>query len=270
MKKLMFSAVALCAAVGFADITSQNVVGYNTSSLTTGAGKLSMIGGSFASVSGSGFQMNGDMTITNLKGGTGAGDADTLLMWDPTKASGAGGYTIFYYYDDGTEAGWCDPATDDYVEKSYTTGFPAGSAFWFKPIDGATKALTFSGAVEDADYVEPALSEGKKLSMIANAYPVALQLNSETSVAFTGLAGGTGAGDADTLLMWDPTKASGAGGYTIFYYYDDGTETGWCDPATDDYVENSEAYASGFPVGTAFWFKPLNANGRTIQFKKPF
>ncbi|MCR5414957.1 MAG: hypothetical protein K6F50_09580, partial [Kiritimatiellae bacterium] len=195
MKKLMFSAVALCAAVGFADITSQNVVGYNTTSLTTGKSKLSMIGGSFCAVNGNGFQMNGDMTISNITGGSGASDADTLLMWDPTKFGGAGGYTTFYYYDDGFEKGWCHPATGDYVEKAdtYKNGFPAGSAFWFKPIDGATKEITFSGAVEDADYVEPALSEGKKLSMIANAYPVALKLNDSTNVAFTGLKGGSGA-----------------------------------------------------------------------------
>ena len=253
---------------GLLAVESANVVGYNSSDLTTGAGKLSMVGGSFASVSGSGFQMNGNMTISNIKGGTGATDSDTLLMWDPTKAGGAGGYTTFYYYDDGEEAGWCDPATDDYVEKSYTTGFPAGSAFWFNAIDGATKAITFSGAIDDAEYVEPALADGKQLSMIANAYPVALQLNDSKGVVFTGLKGGTGATDSDTLLMWDPTKAGGAGGYTTFYYYDDGSEAGWCDPATDDYVENT--YTTGLPVGIGLWFNPINANSRTIRFIKPF
>ncbi len=272
MKKLMFSAVALCAAVGFADITSQNVVGYNTTSLTTGAGKYSMIGGSFASVSGNGFRMNGDMTIENIKGGGGAGDADTLLMWDPTKFGGAGGYTTFYYYDDGSEKGWCDPATDDWVENSeaYANGFPAGSAFWFNAIDNSEKAITFSGAVEDANYVEPAIAEGQKYSMIANAYPVALKLNDTGCVTFTGLVGGGGAGDSDTLLLWDPTKFGGAGGYTTFYYYDDGSEKGWCDPATDDWIENSEEYANGLPVGTALWYYPIDANARTIRFIKPF
>ncbi len=247
-------------------------VGYNTSSLTTGAGKLSMIGGSFASVSGSGFQMNGDMTISNIKGGGGATDSDTLLMWDPTQASGAGGYITFYYYDDGSEKGWCDPMTDDWVENSeaYANGFPAGSAFWFNAIDNSEKAITFSGAVEDADYVEPAIAEGKQLSMVANAYPVGLKLNSTSGVVFTGLTGGGGATDSDTLLMWDPTQASGAGGYITFYYYDDGSEKGWCDPMTDDWVENSEAYANGFPVGSAFWFNPIDTKTKTIRFIKPF
>ena len=275
MKKTMMAVAALGATVAFADgIVSSEVVGYTSKDLTKGTGKLSMVAGTFNGVGTDGFQMNGNMTIAGIKGGTaGAIDSDTLLMWDPTKAGGAGGYTTFYYYDDGEEAGWCDPATDDYVEKSaaYADGFPAGSAFWFKAIDGADKDITFSGAVEGADYIEPALSDGKQLSMIASAYPVALQLNDTACVKFTGLVGGTaGAIDSDTLLLWDPTKAGGAGGYTTFYYYDDGSEAGWCDPATDDYVENSAAYASGFPAGTAFWFKPYTATGRTIRFNKTF
>ncbi|MCR5414065.1 MAG: hypothetical protein K6F50_04980 [Kiritimatiellae bacterium] len=270
MKKLIaLAAVATCGAA--LAVESANIVGYNTTDLTTGKGKLSMVGGSFTSVSGAGFQMNGDMTVSNIKGGSGASDADTLLMWDPTKFGGAGGYTTFYYYDDGSEAGWCDPATDDYVEKSdtYKNGFPAGSAFWFNAIDTATKTITFSGAIEDADYVEAPLANGKQLSMIANAYPVALKLNDSTNVAFTGLKGGSGASDSDTLLMWDSSKFGGAGGYTTFYYYDDGSEKGWCDPATDDWVENSDAYKNGLPAGMGLWFNPLSATSHTIQFKKP-
>ncbi len=146
MKKLMFSAVALCAAVGFADITSQNVVGYNTTSLSTGKSKYSMIGGSFSSVSGTGFQMNGDMTISNIKGGTnGVTDSDTLLMWDPTQAGGAGGYITFYYYDDGSEKGWCDPVTDDWIENSdaYKNGLPVGIGLWFNPLNANSRTIQF-------------------------------------------------------------------------------------------------------------------------------
>ena len=261
-----------CGTVCFGELASANVVGYNSTALTTGKGKLSMIAGSFGSVNGKGFQLNTDMTVSNSKGGDSALNSDTLLMWDPTKAGGAGGYTTFYYYDDGEEAGWCDPATDDYVEKSaaYKNGFTSGAAFWFKPFDAAVKEVTFSGAVADSDIIEPALSSGKQLSMIANAYPVPLKLNDTSVVAFTGLKGGDSALNSDTLLLWDSTKAGGAGGYTTFYYYDDGEEAGWCDPATDDYVEKSAAYKAGFPVGTAFWFKPVSEKTRNIQFKKPF
>ncbi|MBQ4471353.1 MAG: hypothetical protein II946_03420 [Kiritimatiellae bacterium] len=252
------------------EIVSSDVVGYNSNNLTTGKNKLTMVGGSFAGIGTEGFQLNGNITVKNIKGGSDSGDSDTLLMWDPTKAGGAGGYNTFYYYDDGTDAGWCDLATDDYVENTpaYANGFPAGSAFWFQAIDGATKDITFSGAVEDADYVEPPLSSGKQLSMVANAYPTQLQLNSTAMVEFTGLKGGSDSGDSDTLLVWDPTKAGGAGGYNTFYYYDDGTDTGWCDLATDDYVEVT--YPNGFAVGTAFWFNPINAAAKNIKFIKSF
>jgi hypothetical protein len=271
MKKTMMAVAALSAAVAFADgIVSSDIVGYTSKDLTKGAGKLSMVAGSFNGITTDGFQMNGNMVVENVKGSDYSGTSDQLLLWDPTKAGGAGGYTTFYYYDDGTEAGWCDPATDDYVEKSaaYANGFPAGSAFWFKAVDGADKDITFSGAIEDADYIEPPLSEGTQLSMVADAYPVPLKLNETSCVKFIGIVGSDYSGTSDQLLLWDPTKAGGAGGYTTFYYYDDGTEAGWCDPATDDYVENT--YPAGFPVGTAFWFKPYTATGRTIRFNKNF
>ena len=233
---------------------------------------MTMVAGSFAGVSTDGFQMNGNMSVTNIKGGMGATDSDILMMWDPSIAGGAGGYISFYYYDDGAEAGWCEPENGNYVEESekYADGFAVGSAFWFRAIDGATKDITFSGAVESADYVEPAMSSGKQLSMVANAYPTQLQLNDTKMVEFSGLKGGSDTGDSDTLLMWDPTMAGGAGGYITFFYYDDGFEAGWCEPENGNYVEESDEYADGFAVGTAFWFKPINDAAKSIKFKKTF
>ena len=266
MKKTMMAVAALSAAAAFADIVSSEVVGYTSKDLTKGTGKLSMVAGTFSGIGTDGFQMNGNMTVAGVKGGTDALSSDTLLLWDPTLAGGAGGYTTYYYYDDGEEAGWCDPE-DAYVEDNLPNGFASGTAFWFKAYDGADKDITFSGAVEGADYVVPALSGGTQLSMVANAYPVALQLNDENCVSFTGLKGGTDALSSDTLLLWDPTLAGGAGGYTTYYYYDDGEEAGWCDPE-DAYVEDN--LPNGFAAGTAFWFKPYNAGEREIKFKKNF
>ena len=251
-----------------ADVVSSDIVGYTSKDLTKGAGKLSMVAGTFGGIGTDGFQMNGNMTVSNVKGADSSFFADQLLMWDPTMASGAGGYRTFYYYDDGVDAGWTDAASETYVEDAYPNGFPAGSAFWFKAYDGATKDITFSGAVEAAEYVEPPLSAGKQLSMVANAYPVSLKLNDANMVTFTGIVGSDSSFAADQFLLWDPTMASGAGGYRTFYYYDDGADAGWTDAASELYVE--ETYPNGFPVGTAFWFKPYTAAERTIRFNKSF
>ena len=104
-----------------------------------------MVAGLFAGVNTDGFQMNGNLNITNIKGGTGATDSDILMMWDPSIAGGAGGYISFYYYDDGAEAGWCEPEFNQYVDQSekYADGFPVGTAFWFFPIDDAVKSIKF-------------------------------------------------------------------------------------------------------------------------------
>jgi hypothetical protein len=227
-----------------------------------------MVGGSFAGVGADGFQMNGNITVKNVKGTDLSTTSDQLLMWDPTMANGAGGYRTFYYYDDGVDAGWTDAASEQYVEDAYPEGFAAGSAFWFRAADGSTKDITFSGAVEEADYVEPPLSAGTQLSMVANAYPIALKLNDSSVVSFTGLVGSDLSTTSDQFLLWDPTMASGAGGYRTFYYYDDGVDAGWTDAVSEQYVEDT--YPTGFPVGTAFWFKPYTATGRTIRFNKAF
>ena len=104
-----------------------------------------MVAGSFAGVSTDSFQMNGNLNVTNIKGGSDTGDSDTLLMWDSTMAGGAGGYITFFYYDDGVEAGWCEPENGNYVEESeeYADGFAVGTAFWFKPINDAAKSIKF-------------------------------------------------------------------------------------------------------------------------------
>lgn len=268
MKKTMMAVAALSATVAMADIVSSDIVGYTSKDLTKGAGKLSMVAATFGGIGTDGFQMNGNMVVENVKGSDYSGTSDQLLLWDPTMAGGAGGYKTFYYYDDGVEAGWTDVATESYVETSYPDGFPAGSAFWFRAVDGADKGITFSGAIEDADYIEPPLSDGTQLSMVADAYPVPLKLNDVTCVKFTGVVGSDYSGTSDQLLLWDPTMAGGAGGYKTFYYYDDGSEAGWTDVATETYVE--QVYPDGFPVGTAFWFKPYTATGRTIRFNKNF
>ena len=261
-------------------MTSANVVGYYNNGLTQGKNKLSLIGGAMVDITTGGVQLNNGVKVTGIKGATGSAGADHLKLWDPTAVGGAGAYIEFYFYQDGDpdNDGWCDPGTDDNIEKTpkYKNGFPAGTGFWYKAADNAEKDITFSGAVEDAAYIEPPMSEGKQLTMFANAYPVMTQFNpigGKTMVSFSGLKGATGSAGADHIKMWDPAGASGAGKYIEFYFYQDGDpdNDGWCDPGTDDNIEKTAKYKNGLPVGTAFWFKPADAKTvRVIRFNKMF
>ena len=102
-----------------------------------------MVGVAFTAVDGSSFQLNSNLIVEGLKGATTKGAADQILLWDPAMGGGAGGYKTFYYYDDGAEAGWCDPS-DNYVEDgSYKNAFTPGKGFWFYPVDTKEKTLRF-------------------------------------------------------------------------------------------------------------------------------
>ena len=50
-----------------ADVVSSDIVGYTSKDLTKGAGKLSMVAGTFGGIGTDGFQMNGNMTVSNVK-----------------------------------------------------------------------------------------------------------------------------------------------------------------------------------------------------------
>ena len=249
-----------------ADITSANVVGYTTTGLAQGAGKFSMIGLTFNNAAGENLQLNGGLKVENATGTDDSGTSDHLKLWDPTRAGGAGGYLTFWFYDDGEESGWCDPDGNYVEDGDYADGFPAGTAFWYEAIDAKEKSFSVSGGVEGADYIEPPLASGKQFSMFADPYPVTLQLNSDHLVC-SGLTGTDDSGTSDHLKLWDATRAGGAGGYLTFWFYDDGAESGWCDPE-GNYVEDGE-YADGFAPGTPFWLEPIDAKAKTLRFVNP-
>ena len=257
-----------------ADITSANVVGYYGKDITKGKGKVSMFSLAFSDVSGDGFNFNTGLNVKNVKGTDDSNTSDHVLLWDPTKAGGAGGYLTLWYYDDGSEAGWCDPDgnyIDDPDWSIVKDGFAAGSAFWFEPVDDQEKEMTISGAVDGADYIEPPLAGGKQLSMFSNPFPVQIQLNDKNQLVCSGITGTDDSNTSDHLLLWDPTKAGGAGGYLTLWFYDDGAgDCGWCDP-DGNYIDDPEwsMFPDGFAPGTAFWFEPVNANEKCFRFLNP-
>ena len=138
MKKLMFVATAaLCAAVGFGDITSQNVVGYQTKETVSG---FNFVIPSFVPVSG------GKVNIQNIKISNATDWSDNIQILDE------GGATIeTYFYASAEQSGKeKDGWLNDSGELADVTLEPGQSIL----LDTADVAvITFSGEVSTVDTV---------------------------------------------------------------------------------------------------------------------
>ena len=254
-----------------ADISSANVVGYYGDDATKGAKKLTMTGVAMTDVAGGALNLNKGFTVDGLTGADSDTFSDNILVWDPTAAGGAGGYRFFYFYDDGSESGWTDP--DGYYvddnESAYKDTFVNGLGFWFRAYDNKEKKITYSGAVDNTPYVEPALASGKQQSMVVNPFPTTINFNDNKQFTQVGVTGSDSDTHADNILVWNPAAAGGAGGYLFFYFYDDGSESGWTDPDGYYVDDNESAYKGFFTPGKAFWFKPTDSKEKTLRFLNP-
>ena len=208
---------------------------------------------------GKGLQLNQDISVANLTGGDNCEVADRIWIWNPSRSS----YDQFFYYDDGTEAGWVDDANAEYIEtiEGWENGIPQGTALFFKS-KGAAKTLTGAGAIETKPEVEWFLADNN-FTMIANPYPVATQLNS-TKFKVSNLTGGDNCEVADRIWIWNPNRSS----YDQFFYYDDGTEAGWVDDANAEYIETIEGWENGIPAGQGMYFK-AKGTGKSVIFGSP-
>ena len=262
-KSTMIAAIFAASAFSAfaADVYSSNIVGYSKIDLVPG---LTMVGAPFQAVGATGtINIQDAVDTTGLVGfdwGTFTPN-DTLIIWDPATQF----YSTTYYWSDsdplsmGLENVWFDggtmtPADDD---------LPAGSTFFISSATTTNIVATMMGEVaaaaagQDIDFVNG-------LSMIANPFPYALDIN--TDMIPTGLVGfdwGTFTPN-DTLIIWDPATQF----YSTTYYWSDadplsmGLENVWFDGGT-----MTPANAT-IPIGGAF-FISSSGTGGTIDFAAP-
>ena len=183
----------------------------------------------------------------------------------------AGGYDIRYFLTDGWyqdaegndayKAGWCNEAGE-----ICDTEVTPGVAIWLKSVD-ADVQVTVAGAVPEVDSVS--VECPKVFSLRANAYPMAITLNTD-AMKFVNIAGvdydAESAFEGTAPQMQIPT----AGGYDIRYYLNDGWyqdaegndayKAGWCNEA-------GELSADVIPVAQGFWLKG-NGSTFTVTFTK--
>ena len=94
---------------------------------------------------GKGLQLNQDISVENLTGSDAVELSDRIWIWNPDRSA----YDRFFYYDDGSEAGWCDDRDMEYIEKNegWENGIPAGQGLYFKA-KGTGKSVVFGSPLD--------------------------------------------------------------------------------------------------------------------------
>lgn len=253
MKKLMCAVAALSTGICLADITSANIVGYNTAELTKG--KYNTMTVQFGNVGTGTFSLN-DIKTDNMTAAEISEEADAIQFWNPATS----GYESYYLYS-GPDAddGWYNAETDASFDDDYPTGKPAGTAFWYIARGTGTGTGVTSGEVESVNDVTITLTKGN-YNLVASAYPTTLDLN---AMVCTGLTAGEGSDDADLIQFWVPATS----GYEMYYLYaGPDADDGWYNAETD--AAFADDYPAGKPAGTAFWYIARGTGTGTITFTK--
>ena len=264
MKKLMIAAsVALCAAVGFGDIASENIVGYNTVNIHM---QYTLLAVNFESVAGGEISIQDALPV--VEGMTQGGDDSTADNIQIMNA--AGGYDI-YYLSNGkagrntypeTVGKWVSPS-----DKSVptTAKIKAGTAFWYvSPAASSEKSynITIAGQVLAKAFDTKDIT--MSYTLVASPYPCAIPLNGGVEVESPTLSGDDSTADNLQIMNED-------GGYDI-YYLSNGkagrntypeTVGKWVSPA-----DKSVPTAATFPIGKSAWFVSQSGAG-SITFKNP-
>ena len=249
-------------------ITSVNTVGY--SGATINADQWYMVGVQFADVASvtETAGLNELLSTTCTPGEYGDGTDFTMgnaPMIQVLKANGQN-YSYFYYIsdaDDGngnyTATAWVDDAGNN-LDASAALALSKG--FWFKSHTAGT--LNCAGQVSALSEFERNVPGGQ-FEIVANPYPVALNLNAPTTSGFT--PGEYGDGTDFTMgnaPMIQVLQANGSN-YSYFYYIsdaDDGngnyTATAWVDDAGNNLTGTQVG------VGQAFWIKSATAGKFTF------
>jgi hypothetical protein len=168
---------------------------------------------------------------TNTFGLTPSADGGTTNCDTISIPNGSGGFSTYFYYNDGTDQLWVDVDFNEAqnVPLVYT------DAMLIKRVGGSDITLTVSGEIKKTPTKVVALAGANYIGAI---YPAANTLNS--SSLSTQLAPSTDGGIASADLLQFP---NGTGGFITNIYYNDGTDQLWVD------VDFNETGASAFTSG---------------------
>ena len=253
-------------------MASANVVGYANKAVP--ANTFVQAGAQFFDVA------SDTLILDKVMSGLAGVDYDDAAAYTGTaphiQVVGTDGVPAMYYYlndgwyDNGTadgdfKAGWCDSA-GNIVDLEITPGM----GFWLKNAASESQNMIGAGAVSAVDSFD-VKAPASVFSINANVYPMSVNFNDATKVAFPDIVGV----DYDDAAAYTGTaphiQVVGTDGVPAMYYYlndgwyDNGTvdgdfKAGWCDSAGNivDLV---------IPVQSGFWVKATTGE-LTFTYKK--
>ena len=267
MKKLM-TACAACLIAGLvsAQIASQNVVGYNTVTLTNGynmlAVNLGVVGDPAASIDINELLPSGqtEVTAAGLTGKSGPTGADQVRVWDPVAQTYAN-YFLFRNALQPTNTKnykWCSSVSPYPVA---TVSFKTGDGLWFNYVGATTTAIQFAGQVPNDVSKTKTLTQG--YNMLGAAFSADWDLNAIgtafwSGTDFTGKSGPTG---ADQVRIYDSVKQK----YSNYFLFKNALQptntknNKWCSSITPYPVMTEK-----ISMSSAVWFNKAKAG--TCEF----
>jgi len=247
MKKSM-TAFAACLVAGMvsAQIESQNIVGYNTTSIS--AGRIAAVGAQFQTVG----AVTGERTLniadipfpTPARAGSVLGiNTDQVHVWNPTTST----WTKYYR---NTTAGWCKEG-----ETTTTTDtLLVGAGFFVRRANSALGSATYAGQVFNGTNVTYSLAAGRIQNI---SYPWPIQLNVSDIPAPTPIRAGSVLGiNTDQIHVWNSTTST----WAKFYR---NTTAGWCREGETTTTTNQVV------IGQAMFLRRANSAAGTLSLDKP-
>jgi len=261
----------MLAGLVSAQVESQNIVGYQTStinvtgSMTINGGKLSMLGLNWQSVGGGAYPIQsffgGDAVAAGLTANSDGGAADQLQVWTGT------GYSTYFLSSNPSYASLSNVWIKTGEFAATTDTLNPGTGFWL-----LSRATGANGHVTQAGQVKTNATAGLTLNgttvgfggltLIANPYPADITLNGTFNWSAAGATKNSDGGSADQLQMW-----TGAGYATYFL------SANASYPSLDNvWIKTGEFTATSdkLNAGAGAWFKTVHSANWTLNLPRPY
>ncbi len=257
-------------AVQAEGISSANTVGYSGHAVN--AGQFYMIAVQFADVSANAdvADFNSFFSTTCAPGEYGDGTDASMADAPQIQVLNSDGltYTKYYYISDAYDSsdkpvsGNCWANDGGYIATSGDLQV-LSKGFWFKAMKAGT--ITCSGQVSATSEIGNTVT-ASQFNIVANPYPVALNLNAPTSTDFE--PGEYGDGTDASMANAPQIQVLNDDGltYTKYYYISDAYDSS-DKPVSGNYWANDGGYivtSTQVPVGQSFWVKSESAGTFTF------
>jgi len=241
MKKLSLIVAGLGLIAGITvqaadtNVTSVNIVGYNT--VTMPSNQYTMVGVCFDKVGGDSMTLAEMFGTNQLKMSVLPGQADKVILWNVVSQQ----YTQYAQRPDGTFRD-----INNYTGPAFTSKVSVSRGFWLKSVVSSNRNICLLGEVPSDGAITNQLTGSAVFpyQMIANPYPVAVQLSSIINTN-NGAKAAALPGQADRIILWNSQTQQ---------YFTLGlklADNNWHDVN----AWTGSAYTNEVGVGVGFWFR---------------